>query len=439
VQLHPVVYQTIHATPLDGLSAVLYVLLFIASLVLTAYRARYGVALLILCSAFALYRDIGETTLTLSKIALLGTAAALVFRRRAWLSLLEPPARILILFGLLLAAATALSIWHASFVHPAVRETLKAFEYVLLFATVYAAYRLDPDEGIVRTSFCVVVAVVSVAALAQEFLGAPSGLLINHHAVPRIAGPLEGPNQLAGYLNLALPLLFAFSVNRSRVLLAVLGIAFCAELLTFSRAGIAAALVGLAVVYFNSPRAALRPALRALGIGSIAGVVTMAFWGAIAQSLGIFRLWNFSDLNYAGGVGTRAQLWRAAISLWRAHPFFGIGAGNFELEIRNVGPSNVRTHANSLYLQALVELGVPGFLATLALVWRSIAAFASARASSALILGTFAGSIALAVHQLVDLLIFYPKVGGLWWLMLGLASAEMARLGNRSPEQVPAP
>ncbi|MDQ2992121.1 MAG: hypothetical protein M3R30_04780, partial [Candidatus Eremiobacteraeota bacterium] len=38
----------------------------------------------------------------------------------------------------------------------------------------------------------------------------------------------------------------------------------------------------------------------------------------------------------------------------------------------------------------------------------------------------FAASIGLFVHQTVDDLVFYPKVGAIWWLLLGIAAASLA-------------
>jgi O-antigen ligase len=124
-----------------------------------------------------------------------------------------------------------------------------------------------------------------------------------------------------------------------------------------------------------------------------------------------------------GSVGNRSQLWHAAIILWRAHPIFGIGAGNFEFELARAGYPGLRTHANSLYLQSLAEGGVISFTATLALVVVSIASFVRAPREP-LIVAALAASIGFAIHQFFDLLVFFPKVGELWWILLALAAAR---------------
>jgi len=95
------------------------------------------------------------------------------------------------------------------------------------------------------------------------------------------------------------------------------------------------------------------------------------------------------------------------------------------------GVVGVRTHANSWYLQSLAEGGILLFTATLALLAAAIVALvdtaplARLRRASPWVLAAFAATIALALHQTVDFLFFYPKVGGMWWLLLGTAVAAL--------------
>jgi hypothetical protein len=35
-----------------------------------------------------------------------------------------------------------------------------------------------------------------------------------------------------------------------------------------------------------------------------------------------------------------------------------------------------------------------------------------------------AASIGFAIHQVFDLLVFFPKVGELWWILIALAAAR---------------
>lgn len=410
---------------LDPLALTGYTIFFLAVTLLTMRRPAFGLCTLIAVQPFAYYHELFDTTITLEKIALFGVLLGVLVYADAFSPVAERVPKRILYAGLFVLLATLLSFAQAAYHAPAIREALKALEYVVLFCVCVAAFRLDPDRSALRATFLIVPCVVAALALAQEVAGAPSALLLNGHVTPRIAGPLEGPNQLAGYFDVALPVVLALALQApTRVSLFVLAAIACTDVLTFSRGGALGAVAGVLSVWFLSQRRAAAAAA-AVACGALAGVGIAAGWGIAAHSLGIFRLWNFES-TYAGGVGTRPKLWHAAIALWQQHPLLGIGAGNFELEIPRTGLYGIRTHANSLYLQSLVEGGIPLLAATLWLTYVSIAAFIRQRLESPFVVAAAAASIALALHQTVDFLTFYPKVGGEWWILMAVAAAELA-------------
>jgi O-antigen ligase len=411
---------------LDPLATIGYTGFFVAVTLLTIRRPAYGLCTLIAVQPFALYQSIDSTTITLPKVALIGIILGLSAYRDAFAPIGERAPWRIVTAGVFVLLATVVSLAHAAYHDAVMRETLKILEYIVLFCAVVAAYRLDPARGWVRTAILVTSIAVALLALAQEVIGSPSAMLLNGHAIPRIAGPLEGPNQLAGYFDVALPLAFAFAIDEPGTLANVtLLLIVLADVLTFSRGGVVGAVAGVLTVAFAARRN-LRAPLAAMGAGLGGGVVVALLWGLFAHTIGLSRFWDFRQSEYAGGVGTRPELWHAAWTLWLRHPIFGVGAGNFELEIPLTGLRGVRTHANSLYLQSLVEGGVLLFAATLWLVYTSIATFAREQLRSPFVLGAFAASIALALHQIIDLLTFYPKVGGEWWIAMALGAAELA-------------
>jgi putative inorganic carbon (hco3(-)) transporter len=415
-----------HYDAANPISLILYTAFFIAVTLLTIRRPVYGLCALIFVQPFAYWQYIFNTTITLPKAALFAVLLGLLVYRDAFAPLAAPAPRRILLAGIFVLLATVLSYAQATYHEPAILECLKALEYIMLFCVTVAAFRLDPDRGAVRSVFYASAIAVSLLALSQEALGAPSALLINGHVTPRIAGPLEGPNQLAGFFDVMLPVVLALAMSEpSAIAFIALALIACTDVLTFSRGGAFGAVAAIAAVLFVYRRPA-RGALVSLGGGAVAGALVALGWGLAAHSLGIFRLWTFDESSYAGGVGTRSELWSAAIALWRQHPVLGVGAGNFELDIPRTGLRGVRTHANSLYLQSLVEGGIPMLAATVWLVYTSIATFVRERLNSPFVVAAFAASVALALHQVVDFLTFYPKVGGEWWIVLGLGAAELA-------------
>ena len=177
----------------------------------------------------------------------------------------------------------------------------------------------------------------------------------------------RGPNQLAGYFDLAIPLLLARALaGGDRSASPALTLAALADVLTLSRSGVLAALVGCVAVLAIAGRLRLRAATLLPAAGAIVlAVGLLATFGLLPRFLSV------EEVGRENGLATRGELWRAAIALWVQHPLLGVGAGNYELELPSVGLIGVRTHANSAYLQALAEGGIPLFLAT---VWTAVAA-----------------------------------------------------------------
>ena len=194
-----------------------------------------------------------------------------------------------------------------------------------------------------------------------------------------------------------------------------------AEVATLSRSGIVAAVAAAAVVLVVT-----RPSRR-IGISFAAAAIVIA---AVLVSLGLAigleaRFFSVAEVPQPDHLGTRAILWTAALDLWRTSPFIGVGAGNFEFDLGLVGHPEVHTHANSLYLQALSEMGLAGLAATLFLIWTVIATFARSFSRRPLLIGVFAANIALALHQVFDYIWFFPKVGIFWAILLAIGVIEV--------------
>ncbi len=220
---------------------------------------------------------------------------------------------------------------------------------------------------------------------------------------------MHRPNQLAAWLGIVAPVALTFFTQMR----AIAGLAVVTEILTLSRGGAIGLMAAVAAVFARSVRAGW--ALAIAGIGVV---------GLLALRLGIHAVPGEVD-KYNGGLGTRADLWHTALSMFRAHPISGVGAGNYELLLGSYGLLGIRTHANSWYFQGAAEGGVAMLLAIAFVIIVALAVFARSRNGFAL--AAFAASIGFFIHQIVDDLVFYPKVAAMWWLLLGLAAAVLAR------------
>ena len=132
---------------------------------------------------------------------------------------------------------------------------------------------------------------------------------------------------------------------------------------------------------------------------------------------------------------SRTELWRAAIELWRRHPWLGVGPDVFRLVYPTVlepppGPgrfADTRLHANSLYFETLADLGGIGIFALAAL----IVAVASVlrrhvRRRDATGVALTIAAVTFFVHGLLDTFFAFTPLGGLFWLLWG-SSAALAK------------
>jgi len=412
--------------------AAVYAALFLGAVFLTRWRPAFGLALLIVVVPISFAYPMAHTTITLPKVALFGVIAGLAGSRH-FVVLRERRAALLFLAALAIAAVTALSYTQATFKEPALRETLKALEYLLTFAAAAACYRADPDERVIRCVVFGVAAAVSLFALRQEWGGATSAIVIRDHVVARIAGPLEGPNQLSGYLGLLLPVMIAFALRGRAGALGwiCIAVSIVALVLTFSRAGVLCAIVAVAIVFAYDRR---RENVRA---GYAVGALLLAAGSAALLIAGeLSRFWSTESTLGPNGLGTRSELWRAAWYLWQRHPWLGIGAGNYEFELGYAGYPELHTHANSGYLQTLVEQGVLGLPPLLWLTWLSLSFFITSRLREPLVAGILGAMAGMALHEVFDDLLFYPKAGLMFWLLLGVG-ASVVSAANNNPRRAP--
>jgi len=81
------------------------------------------------------------------------------------------------------------------------------------------------------------------------------------------------------------------------------------------------------------------------------------------------------DPTKMNSVGYRLEMWRDSITIWKAHPLFGTGIGDFKNERSHLFKKDGRSHegmelghAHSIYFDVLATAGLVGFLGLLILM-----------------------------------------------------------------------
>ena len=346
----------------------------------------------------------------------------------------------------------------------------KANEVLALFGKAQIPSRISiaPTETVQATLFILACASLFYAAAAvstrttRRRLGWLLVLASAAHLVwavsaqreeDRVHGAFVNPNHLAGYLEVALAVAFAFVVEsiltgrdreaRGRdpfdrlhrrwtpVAWRALawGVILIGILVTRSRGGIAAAVLTTIVVLIV---ALSSRHVRHHRMFAIAGSLSVAAGVAIAfLTTGVYPLLRFltTDPRDAGS-DTRVTLWRISVDAWRDFPMLGSGLGTFREAFRRVQPDGMNMlveQAHSDAVQMLVTGGVAGLalaaiaLGTMLALFGHGAITARHREPGAWALAGLGAIVSLLLHGLAEFNFSIPAVPATLAIVAGLA------------------
>ncbi len=204
----------------------------------------------------------------------------------------------------------------------------------------------------------------------------------------RAYGPFPHPNIFGGYLAVGLIILFNFLKTtqssrsyKTRGIYFLAATLFFALFLTFSRSAwvaFAVAAIYFIFEFYKKKRLTLTCAAAQVNVNdkrenilkffiflfALAITFSIIFWPLFStRATSAGRLEQKSNTERVGG-------WKIGLSSWLAHPVFGAGLGNsiitnYELRITN----KIQEPAHNIFLIALAELGLVGFMIYLFL-WR---------------------------------------------------------------------
>ncbi len=274
-----------------------------------------------------------------------------------------------------------------------------------------------------------------------------------HASATRLRGTFVNPNHLALYLEMALPIAFAWSwwaarrareeprLERRAMLVAppaMLWLTLFAGLsFTGSRAGLLAAVA--AVTVQGVLAAGVRRLWWLAPLGAAAAIAGLAVVAAIGRQEGLGRILATSAAD--GSWGARLLEYRAALGLWRRFPLTGSGLGTFRDAFPLVQPETLRGtwwHPHGDLLEVLVTGGLAG-LALLAaglfgVVRRQAAVLRDGSRSEdrAAALAAFGVLVSLAIHENLDFGLAMPANGATLAALLG--AVTLARTRQRSAQ-----
>jgi O-antigen ligase len=353
---------------------------------------------------------------------------------RRELRLQAPP----LFFPLLLFFGTALlSLWDAVELSVyGLPELLKWVQILVLFWLVTDRVYAERMPWLVG-SLLLIGVFQGLLGLWQFVLrgAGPEHFAVLNGRLYRAYGTFEQPNPYAGYLGLVFPLglgllmdatLRRYWTRTGTVSLRIIGglllatvVIGAALVASWSRGGWLGMVAATVVVVAALPR---RPGLGfALVAAVLVGVLALGAVGFLPASVSA-RLTDFAqyariedvrgvginDANYA--VIERLAHWQAALEMWRARFWTGVGFGDYEPaypEYRLVNWPIALGHAHNYYLNVAAETGVIGLVGYLvlwaAVFWQTWRAVREAEGwQRGLAIGLLGAWVHLSVHHLFD-------------------------------------
>ncbi|HTL57060.1 MAG TPA: O-antigen ligase family protein [Candidatus Limnocylindrales bacterium] len=310
------------------------------------------------------------------------------------------------------------------------QEIIQVLLYGFLFVAILNNLHRQESTQIISFTLIFVAMAISFYAIYQFVTDSNYVWTLPKKYPHRASGTYISPNNLAGLLEILLPLALTYTIAGrvkplTRILLGYASLVMLGGLaVTLSRGSwfaTAGAMLGLfGILIFQ--RGYRIPAALAL----IALVVVTVFMVPRSFSLQM-RIRRIVTEQGTIDDSMRFELWRPAYRMWQDYPWFGVGPGHFDARFRAYRPEGVqrapdRTHND--YLNTLVDWGVVGaVLVTSAWVllaigiaksWRSIRLSSGdlgSRSGSnkfAFVTGASLGLIAILIHSWVDFNMHIP-------------------------------
>ena len=229
---------------------------------------------------------------------------------------------------------------------------------------------------------------------------------------------------------LILPIMLAFALKRDEstttghVFVALAVVSFAALILTGTRAALLTMVVVCPLMILTNADDLRKTAF----FLAISGFVLAAATISLPQTNA--RMQTAFDMNYQSN-SERLLVWQSSLEMFRDHPFFGVGLGNFKgvYDAEYASPDSVEDlkHSHSNYLQFLTETGAVGLIVYLWLMGSVLIRLWRERKRSIYIAAAFFSVLSLAIFSATDYTLLGFSGMRIHWLVVG-AAAVVERL-----------
>lgn len=324
------------------------------------------------------------------------------------------------------------------------QEMIRVLVYaILFFAILNNLHRQESTQIIVFTLIFLAMAIAGYAVY-QFLSGSQKVWSMMTPYEHRGTGTFISPNNLAGFLELLIPLGLAYTITGrakpvTKIFLSYASLVMLAGMAaSVSRGGWAASAASL-LVFFGI--LAFRRSYRLPALIFLLLILGAGIYFIPRNHIFQARLNEFSG-NAPSETYARFDLWRAALEMWGQNKWWGLGPAHFDYRFREFRPQTLQMRplwAHNDYLNTLADWGTVGFTLVagawillgvgVAKTWRYVlrsdSEFGRKRSNKfAFVLGASVALIALLIHSLVDFNMQIPANAILVVTWMALLSAH---------------
>ena len=259
-----------------------------------------------------------------------------------------------------------------------------------------------------------------------EVISNPSWLVnIGGTTVLRAFSLFPDPHMFSFYLGLLIPIVLAIALvnkNNSKLLYLILVVMLFAELFTFSRGGYLGMIAGIGITIILLWRQIVFNKKIILGLISAIAVIFL-----LTTSQSILNRF-LSSFNFNEGSNTeRLKNWNQGYEMFANNFLFGVGIGNYSIEINPTIEYRSPVYAHNLYLDIGAEMGIFALIVWVLLIIVTIRQLYKVSKKTeddflrALSLGLVGSLIWFSAHSFFDTPIYSPTILAIFTIIISLS------------------